>query len=53
MENGLASSPSAERGRLIAQYEKKWTVRRTLGLVMFVSGLFWLSLGLMLHFLLY
>jgi len=32
---------------------EKWTLRRTLGVLLFVSGLLWLIAGVVLHFLLY
>jgi hypothetical protein len=31
---------------------KKWTLRRTIGVLLFVSGLLWLAAGVFLHFLL-
>jgi hypothetical protein len=51
MELGLALFPSTEKDRLLRRSEAKWSVRRTLGLLLFVSGVFWLALGAVLHFL--
>ena len=52
-ENGMALSQSPGGKPLLAQPEKKWALRRTLSLVLIISGVFWLIAGIAIRFLLF
>ena len=46
-DRGRPPTPAGAPGR------RKWTLRRTLSLVLIVSGLFWLAAGFIIHLLLF
>ena len=45
--------PKAPEGKPVIRAREKWTLRRTLSVVLIVSGAFWLIAGIVIHLLLF
>ncbi|MDQ2861413.1 MAG: hypothetical protein M3T55_11980 [Pseudomonadota bacterium] len=52
-EQAAGVTREGPEGKTMAPRPRKWTLRRTLSLVLIVSGLFWLIAGIAIHLLLF